>query len=137
MSLKKRLDSTTSSPMRNPRKSEMQKICPQHLKIPLFTCLLHTVAIHASPNISDVVTRVRVHLKPGLESNFARLRLRLRSERLALQHGLTFGSVRLQLGLGLEHETWGPSVGFPINLVFTRRPMKKLIQLNNRKKYKP
>jgi hypothetical protein len=62
---------------------------------------------------SDVVTRVRVRLKSGLESDFAGLGLGLRAERLGL-------------GLGLEHVTWSPSLELPISLELVQRPLEKL-----------
>ena len=86
-------------------------------------------------NVSDVVTRVRVHLKSGLESDFAGLGLGLglRAERLEL--GLRLGSVGLGLGLGLERVTRSPSLGLPISLELVQRPLEKLNQLNNRNVY--
>jgi hypothetical protein len=60
------------------------------------------------------VTRVRVRLKSGIESDFAGLGLGLRAERLGL--GLGLGSVGLGLGLGLERVTWSSSLELPISL---------------------
>jgi hypothetical protein len=64
---------------------------------------------------SDVVTRVRVRLKSGLESDFAGLGL-----------GLGLRAERLGLGLGLEHVTWSPSLELPISLELVQRPLEKL-----------